>query len=1404
MSQDYYVGKPKVNGGGVRPQVMLNKLRFDLRNAKPAFLDVSYCKLEGSRTQPVTQQTKVNYGESNGQVHRDQDYELDSRIDASGAGVVEIYKTGRPVAGSAVQVNDGDSEGLAGVSNASQLHRCAAASESTDIEHKLPPVTTECMQSADVLSPSCSVPQDKRLPTSRTSSSSLMLPSIFQTNTLTYFYRCKQQAGKPKWTDCDIADSKTAVGFAESKVFTPSSVLASESYSRKRSTELALHSTSHDNVELPGGGKYSESSVHSRSLSIFHFGDDSGHVTLNDRSISLHPTSRVRKSLRSKTVHNLRTATATSIKDECEFKHNKRKVVQTRKRRRMIKSEPEDDDWSTRKKLLIMPVDEKFSKSGRRRRRNARTKRNIFALMPKRRSRRSVCAKVTELPDLGATTLDTDVADVSDILMKYDWESDVDTNAVSPSVSRKWCLDITGADLTTDLDIDCKQIVESSDQQKSSVWDKTDEQNVGQVLPKYATDAECCHTNFSTSQETPPPSVDSDGFSSCDEHGQPDQSVDHGSDAEEEERHEASDIRRLYIGTQVAHYIDGRHFDRLVNGISVRMSAATLTEEAVAQIGQECLLLSQLTKRDVKELQDQVRLEEIYYRRAKKAVFALHRGSNKRVKHIGPRKRKASDLMPRSAVEFAAKSQKTDNNGNESECAQAGAANQQGASSELCPFAAESDDSTLPYLSSDDDDIAKSNNPISRPEGMYTCELLKGNVADTSQGADRSRINIDGATQQEVAGMSIPVRIRRLVSTGKKQSRAPDLHGEPARVSVSSQQLTSSPGKRTASDTVDVSNSHVIDDYSKDVSQQNVASSRKRNIVRSPVVSMRRAVVDADTAKTDVSHTDTASADDTEYIAAVALTLLSVSPESQLHSPCQSDPPESEVCIEAALDRCQTDEKRKSTQRDTEVAVNAKPAHHCSPHHSTKQTSLGETVTETSFVKPSCHTVTRNGRHLRDGERKCRHVSASGEHKHTSKSVGDVSEHTVSTSKSQRSRDRTSHLAERVGHHKRVSEGEEKLSVTCAPKSTVNSDRGSSHVSTNSVNTKNAEVSKNNNCETGGKTEHRKHGSRSHHSSSSSSGSSSSKQTMVDSDRHVTDVNAGGSDMPARGGNALPFNGTVTPCSADNSKSSGTICSSSRSLSASHSVIHSDGIVKPPLGKVSRGEKFSMNSEKRSVTTTTSLPSTSPYPEPVAGTRVHRVFSDLNSNTLKKSHTSSGDNDRHRGDADVAQIMSDNADTDAAMSAIADNEVTAHSRSVTKNTDETVYSDAPNWSSESLVADAAKSPTSPYRESEDIRSPSPMPADPEKEDRAEGIRSPSPSDMESPAALFHVVETSWDVRLTSPCEIQSPDMSEDEAADGVDEFDRQCNVCFQHGPVTIPLTIEEAITRTHNQQPDDT
>ena len=1159
-------------------------------------------------------------------------------------------------------------------------------------------------QSADELLPDCIEPDSNIASPSIPPSSLFMSNSVRQTNKLADFSCCKKQGAKRELTSSDIAKKETAV---------------------------SLHSSSCSIMESPARDKLS---VHSGSSSIVLFDDDFDSVPLSWRQRSLRSAGHIKKSLNSKNTQLSHTMIATSVTDEIKYKPNKAKIQRTPQRRRKIKSNSEDDAWSTHKKLLIMPVDRKL---GRGRQRNTRIKRDIFAQMPKHKAHN---VKEMELPDLNLT-VDADDANMPDALRMNKWEHDADSCTVSSNTSGKWCwcVDITGSDLTTDLDEDYKQTTASNSQQKSVICDTTSQQ----IVPHNVTDGEYNRTDFSTSQETPPPSVASDTLSSCD--GELDQAT------QEEQTH---DCHWVHMDTVLAHYIDGRRFDRPVNGISIRVSA-TLLDETLDQIGNERLCLSQLTKRDVKELQDQVRLEEIYHRRARKTTMSLNNSRSERVER-GTSWRHVTGIGTKSTDESAVESKRTVDEVTAMESAVDDTLNHQdapaaAAAAELHRAADESDNETVPYAS-DDDKVTK------LMEGTWTSELLTGNVTDTSQGTDHSHFD----KQQESVSSGIVVRIKKSVSADKSQSEIPDQLGEATPVSLSSHEPKSSP---SISDIKLMPDSMVLD---KCVKVSLPVKSLQKFYEQNCHADKQPAAVNTEhIAKANMIHTVTRNTTDSELAAAVALAALSLPTTDKLlpRPMC-----ESEARIEQTPGHYfQSVNNQKSTHTDTNIAQN----------------------------------ITRDGRHLKDARKRDHHVSTDKQH-----DVRPHSKHTMSAHGDQKSRSHTSRSADATGRHKQVVVSKEKSSATCSSKSAISIESSSSCVATGSVSQKKTGLtdtssqisSRNGRYTTRDKSRHRRHRSRSrcsgekkmvdHHrqqnpaattNNSASYDSVSSGQTVAVSDRRVINSTVGVLDVTA--------NDIAMTVSSASSASTDLLCatssnhssqSSTLSSSALNSVMCANDIVEHSHRRISRGEA-ELNSQETKATSTLSLPKETRWTEAVSDTEVRQV-SDLNSNTvLRKIHTlSSATNKQHDGSG-ALNIRSGK---------IPDNKVVLDSCSRLNEAETTK-------SSESAVvfsSDTPMSPTSPHRATEDIQSPSPIPADLNKDDRSEEIRSPSPCDIESPAAAFRIVETSWDVRLTSPCEIQSPDVSDDEAG-SIDEFGRLCNVCFQHGPVTIPLTTEEASER---------
>jgi len=1602
------VSRTKLGGDGNHSRVTLNTLHFDFRNAKPAFLGVSYCKIDDAGTNPDVRETQLKPSH----VECNQGDVL--RCDVDGT----ISKT---VTGSAVQVDDGDSDGLVDVSNAAaQHHTCSAVTtpERSDRNLTCTSLMTECMQPTDSSWSDCTVAAESNiLPPSDTSSSSPVLSLLEKQSDF-----CNLREQKAHCTETSVADNRTDLR-ADTLVLKPLSVYVNEVSAHNENMEHPLRSSVCNTEELSGTGI---NSLPSNAPAISLFEDAFDDVPSNVQRSCVQSTRRVKKSVRSrkparsKNFRSLDTVTAAGISDDAKYKDIKPKLLpRTMKRRQRIKYKSEDDVWSTHKKLLIMPLDKKCSNSGRGRKRNTRTKRDIFAPIPKRK-RKSVSVTGTELPDL-STTLDTSVdnVDMPDVL--YSWVSDVDDKPGSVNASKKWCIDITGADLTIDLTLDCEQNhVACSDKQNCFVPVKPAKHNVNQVVTHYPTDTERCHANFSSSQETPPPSVASDGFSSCDESVE---SV--RSNSLERETHKSSNTQWLYFDTKLARYIDGRHFDRLVNGVSVQVPM-TFTSETLAQVGQECLHLEKLTKRDLKELQNQVRLEEIYHRRVKKSVFSPYYGFNERFNY-GKRSARLRD------------------SGDVKTATEANAVDQQSASfavGGLYQSAAKSDDETLSYLSSDDNETVEPEdnisepgttyasellnktvepeNIISKPGTTYTSELLHGSVTETCQRTDDSCVNDNGTT--ELVSVPICVRIRRRDKNKLQKQNQPS---ECTPINVYIPEQTPVPSNCANSDSaLAVSNSQV-----SEASSQQISTSKTTQEITGfgPDANQPGAdsIQDSITTRTDKSDTDAAGTDESEYVAAIALASLSVTPLS----------------TDTALSNSQTnnDNDRTVTEADAHVTVRSKSTQGSSPQRLTTQSSASKATS----IKPPKHNGMRNGhRNVKNAERRAERVSVdkhssesavievsnsevqrSGGHRSQSsaKASGDGQRVTrskeklsvngdrgstlfasssvtknrteVEPTKAQRPQGRRPHSVKAGGNEKHSTPSEEKS----LSEFTVNSDdRGFSCVVTGSEKKATGtlsrhNVSENNRCAVSDNTRHTRHRSENCHStgntvidsckneqvadnSFSQHGASPSKQTkMIESDDNDFHANTEMSDLPSRTENVEHFDDTITSSSANNCTDTSMLCTSvsmqssvvfsSSSSHASHSLIGLQAVVECSDKETTNGEqKILANLQEVSVTMTLPLSGTDESTEVqdrgmdilqarddeviegtvrrqaggdeviggsvrhqaggdeviegtvrhqagsdaeiegtvrhqagddeevegtvrhqagddkviggtgtvghqaggdeviegtarheagddqviggtdghqaggdeevegtvrhqagvdeevirgtvghqagddevIKGTIQRQVLSDLNSNNLLKSPQISLVTEKLCGDdAEVAQVVSVNADTGLPkLSDVPNAEVVSDRCLLAGGNDTNVP--APNSLQPSVIsADlVTQSPDSPCQELEDIRSPSPALADMEEDDRAREIRSPSPCELESHTSLFRVIETSWDVRLTSPCEIQSPDCSEDEVDNSVEEFSRHCNVCFHQGPVTIPLTITEASKRTHNQQPD--
>ena len=1382
----------KVNGGAVHPQVMLNKLHFDFRNAK--LLDVSFCKFDIIGTEPDVQQSEVCCNKSVGQVECNQ---------ASGAGdAAEVCNVSRSVARTAVQVDDGDSDTLVGISEAQfPSYSAVNISELTDKNSSLQSFTTECTQSTDSgrLLASCSIRENSSLPPSDTACSSCTTssPCQLESSKQTVSYHHKKKARKPNRAGNTVAENKTAVRVAHTTVLEPSSVLVKEQCSHKENMKLAFQTTGHNTVGSSESVGLSESSLLSSNAPVL-FDDQPDDVSLTKRK-PVQFAGEVRKSLRSRNsrnTHSLHNVAVASINREHKCQDKKPKVIRTPKRRPKIKCDSEDECWSMEKKLLIIPVGKRSTKSGHNRKRETGTRRDIFALMPKRKKPKSVSVKGMELPDLSTTSVyGTDSTDISDMLKIYGQESDMDVNAMSAGTSRKWCVDVTGADLMTDFDINYKPVTGDSDQQ-----------NASQHIPQDETDNEYCYTDFANSQETPPPSIASDVSSH-------DKTAGSVSSNSEEEGQELANSQRLNIDTKLAHYIDGRCFDRLVNGVSVRV-AGTLTDETIAHIGQECLCLAKLTKCEVKELQDQVRLEEIYHRRAKKGTLSPRDVRKRSVRRNRSRQRNLSDVVPRS--------RSTDNT---CRVIEDDAVNDQPYSS-----AAESDNDTVSYMSSDDGHKAAEppKSPNYEREGVYTSELLKTKVTEDLQGAHDEHINVDEAKPHESATGGILLRIRRQIAADKNQSLVPDDHCEPPLVSDGLSAQVSAPSKCTDSETVAVSDFVVADDFHKDIVQQksmkNVSSLSKRNNFHhaddQPAANgMQYTTLESAAARTDMTLTGASNFEDNEYAAAVALASLSVANEGQLHSICQSLSSEPETLTETTPIPCET-EKHEFNEGDTHIEDIAKPAHEFSTRYSTKQSSAIEHVMESS-VKPSTEISSKP--RVTDGERRVKHVK---QHKRISKPVtNSVNERKRDSSKSQKSRNQKSRSANADCNWKSAADSKEKSAKTYLSQPTVNSDGSSSFAVTSKVDKNNGGTASvlfpiSNSCVMIGETKHEKRRSGNHRSGDKSvvdrhkhkrvaHSSLTSKQTSINPSHRHTDVTAVSvSDMPARKEYALPLDDSVLTFVTVNSTNSSVFYtslanqlavsspSSSSLSSGSHIPVCSEDTVECCDEKFSNAEaKNSLNPQEISVITSSFVSENSElklqtdHSEVIgsAAATDSEVYSDLNSNNVSKRDIlpSDASHCRQHDGTDVTRVMSSDAHTDSALSAlppVPDSQIVTRSCSLAGSNDGIVCTKATNPLQLSLTI--TESPTSPYRETEDIRSPSPIPLDLENDVRAEEIRSPSPCNVESPVALFRTIETSWDVKLLSPCEIQSPDVSGDEA----EEFSRR--------PMTIPLTIEEASRTT--------
>jgi len=1359
---------------------MLNKLHFDFRNAKPAFLGVSFSKLGDVGKKSSVKQMKLGCCKSTvqaGSTGNQADAVNDNGAEDS---IVQL------VAGSAVQVDDGDSEGLVDMPDAAvvphDLCSVFTTSEPLGTDSTSSAVTTQYIECTEQLQPICSAPEHVILRPSDASvclsvnSSQCQLSSSEQTD----FPHHKKSVRRSKRTERTAAENQTAVRLADGIVLKPLSVVVNESFSCKDSVAVAVQSANHSTVESSGsGGCWSNSPI------VLYDDDDLDDMTLTKRVRAVQSVSGVKKSLKSENAHSLRNVTATGIKLEPKCKGGKLKVVRITKRRRRKRHDSEDEIWFMQKKLLIMPDDNKFMKSGCGGKQKVR--RNSSQRVAKSKRRKSVSVEGMELPDL-STKLDNGAAgaDMSDLLKVYDVEPEEDS-----TLTRKWYVDVTGAD----LDIDYKSPSESNDHKKYLFLNKAAEQNVSELLPKCATEPEYCHTTFSSSQETPPPSVaSSDSSSLC---GEPDQSV--NSNVEDAEMLESADTKWLTIYTKLARYIDGRHFDRLVNGVTVQVSA-TMTDEAVVQFGQECVPLIKLTKYDIKELQDQVRLEEIYHRRVKKANLSVHDYSRKNVKCRSSPRRYVPGFVRRSAMKCATRSQRTVGSSNETGTAEAVAESQQQdvsffAYNELHQVAAVSDADTVPHLSSGDSDVEESRNLICKPGGLYTGELSKGDEA-----ADYDYISIGGTKQWQSDTMVIGDTAGH--TSAANQSQMLGQVCESAPTGVIFHKHTSTMNISAEADECEPVAIFVSPDKCLDVATDDVLLSNSFGLTDNHSAAdnngIQRATMD------DVATTaGAAGTDNSEYIAAVALASLSVAAESQLHSARHLLSPESGVSTDTMR---QSNDQHKSSQRATDNKPGtSKPADRLLLQHLAKQSEVIETVTIASSVQPSKHTSASSGQRLKNtGDRRGHRVSTTDKQREcSSRAVGDsVNECTRGVSSKQRSHGHKSYFVRRTaGHQNPVEADKTKLPTTHSSKSTVNFDSGLSCVATSSTDKKNTEssgtatvifqkstVSDKAKC-TSESSDSREMKMVDHRKRKQVAGGScdsvSSLQPLIGSSHSVTDVSIGELDLPARGDNALLLGDTAVTISASGSASATALCSSSSPSLLSHSS-PPHNLIYSIIKRSDKGTKISLRLQ-RTGQSPSSLTMENTHVEEkngqvsemVTGTTT-TIFRGLNSNSVSKSSS-----EMLPSSVDTNTVASVDAVTDVSLPAITAGETIPHSCSVAENLLQLPVVVMDNFTPDS--------PAFPYREPEDIRSPSPVHGDILVDDHAGGIRSPSPCDLESPQEVFHVIETSWDVRLSSPCEIQSPDVSDDEANDSIKQFNGHCNVCFQHGPLTIPLNMEETV-----------
>ena len=1044
----------------------------------------------------------------------------------------------------------------------------------------------------------------------------------------------------------------------------------------------SVKSTTRCDVAPSDSGGYSENLRNSSASPIVLFDDDDD---LDDVPLSLRKklVPLVARGDTSPNVFSVYNFTDVTVKNDPECKHEKPKFLRRSKRRRRKNYDSDDEVWSTQKKLLIMPVDKKSPKSRRKQKTWSNGDMSPFTLVPKRRRRKSVVAAGVELPDLGvaldAAGADIDDADAPDTLKTDEWNAPFNpiNNGISAKISQLWSFDITGADLSTDYVPNYGPVTEHRHEQKTVVAEPTAQPNVSELVPQYVANDAPLYTTFSGSQETPPSSVD--GFSSSDKEDQ--STVSHD---DEEETEVTDNGQWLNIDTKLARYIDGRCFNRLVNGVSVHVSAALLDDGMLDQISCERLRVVKLTKRDIKELQDHVRLEEIYHRRVRKGMLFPHRCEAER-SVVSRLRRNVLDVVQRSAVEVAAKSRASSGR--------------------------------------------------------------RGAAMKVSKTLARKRRSADADKLGKVASESDHTISSRHYTTAESAvNRRPEMYADEI------------------------------------------------------------AIYDDADCTDDIDMVS-------EYAAAMALAALFMSPELPVNSNRQSPLPHTSSCAD---DFCQTTEMHRLAEKGNSAVISKLSEH----EHLTKDYDTRAAVRK-PCVKLSSNTLVTNGCQLADNEKGGHLVSASRQRKPTSSAV-DSSSAAKGTSTSLRRRDQNSQSTKAFCDHQPISSDGEKLHTAVA-RSAIKSDSQSSQksASTRSVTKKSTETrsgkvfgtfDKSNVCGSTSNTRQRKRRSVSYHQESKSVADSHKQKAVVadfsptcgssnveSADHDDIIATVGTADLRASGESVLPLDGRInsTSASAVSSSSGDQALSQSSSLQtgkcSENAVSRSDG------GFHGEELNIGLKLQKENPTPALSLPSRKlrteigigRHDEAVGGkmtTAGRVVFADTKSASDVPKPSQTCASQRQSGKTDVAQVTSGIViDSGITSSPVCNSKIVRPSFS---NSDETVNTEAEDLFQFSDFT--VLSPTSPAMEPEDIRSPS---ADFENDNCVEDIRSPSPCDPElSPVAAFPVIETSWDVKLSSPCEIQSPDCSEDEA----DVAAEQCNVCSQHGPVPIPLTIVETSKPARN------